>query len=178
MVRNCTIRETDFLFESCPLVQFLGENKIEKITDIYKINIKSMEIGELYLSKETNITGKHSPEEKQYFFKQIRKFQENNNDRVQALIAYQKTLEQELKLKNITPRDKVIIWVSRLFGNGIDYVRPLLALLLVFSIASLILVLKGGAFDLSFLFPVFPYVLFDKIDTDLLTQLISPRTIL
>ena len=34
--KDCTIKEMDFFFAQCPLVQYLGKNTIEKITNIYK----------------------------------------------------------------------------------------------------------------------------------------------
>ena len=77
--KNCLIKETDFFFDKCPLVQFLEKNSIEKITNIYRVNSygsgylydeKTFRgVHEIYFSNDTDIVGDfHSAEEKQYFF--------------------------------------------------------------------------------------------------------------
>ena len=140
--KDCTIKEVDFFFAQCPLVQFLGKNTIEKITNIYNVNDGSngyltsgTGVSEVFFSNDSDITdGTHSAEEKQYFFKQIRKLQERNGDRVQALLAYQRYLDQELDLQNLRLRDKAIIWTSRFFGGGLDYVSPAVILVIFFIV--------------------------------------------
>ena len=165
--KNCTILETDFNFKNCPLVQFLGENSIKKIKNIYNITTKKLidDIGDIYFSSGTNIGGEHTPEEKQYFFKQIKRFQEEKRDSLQTLVAHQKYLQEELKLKNIPIQDKFIIWGSQLFGSGINYMIPLGVLLVIFSFISFYLVcLEHEPFDVSLLFPTFPHIFFESVN--------------
>ena len=167
--KDCEIVETDFFFEKCPLVQFLGNTQIDKITNIYDVRPDVWLKGgngmrDLYFSELVDLDPGdeyHTPEEKQYFFKQIKSFQEEKGDTIQALFAHQKYLQQELKRERLRWWEKLIIRVSGWFGSGLNWVKPLYILLASFSILSVI----TKSFNLSFLFPVFPYVMFAEIES-------------
>ena len=168
---DCEIKETDFNFKKCPLVQFLGKTKIQKITDIHKVNdskylSENDGVRDIYFSENMDVgDGGHTPEERQYFFKQIKLFQERRGDSVQALFAHEKYLQQEMKLKRLRREDKVVVWVSRIFGNGLSWTCPLVFVLVLYLLLSCVTTVEFFK-DFQFLFPVFPHVFFDKAGSE------------
>ena len=163
---DCEIEETNFRFAKCPIVQFLGETTINKIVDIYNVNSygrlnENDGVRDIYFSEQADLnTDNHTPEEKQYFFRQIKLFQEKRGDRIQALFAHRRYLQQELKLERLQWWERWTIHVSKWFGGGLDLVKPLCILLLSFLFLSAI----TRSLNLSFLFPMFPHVMFSEIE--------------
>ena len=163
---DCEIEETNFCFEGCPIVQFLGKTRINKITDMHKVSPHGYlnegdGVRDIYISEQMDLdTNNHTPEEKQYFFRQIKLFQEKRGDRIQALFAHRRYLQWELKLERLRWWERWIIYVSHWFGGGLSLVRPVCMLLLSFSFLSAI----TCSLDLSFLFPMFPHVMFAEIE--------------
>ena len=165
--KNCIIQKTNFAFRDCPFVQFLGKNSINEVEDIYRVNVghggklaDDFGPGELYFSKDTEIVG-HTAVDRQYFFKQIKRFQEKRGDTLQTLIAHKKYIQEELEKDDIDEQDRLLISVPKLFGDGIDYAKPLFILIISFL---LLLIITCGTVDVSFLFPMFPHAMFEKVE--------------
>ena len=162
---DCEIMETDFRFRKCPIVQFLEGTNIYKIVNVYKVNSSDFlseddGVRDIYFSEKSDAAIGHTPEEKQYFFRHIRLFQDKRGDQLQALFAYQKYLQQEIGLKRLRWYEKLIIRVSMWFGNGLSWVRPLCILLLSFSLLSAAV----ADIDPLLLFPMFPHLMFAEIE--------------
>ena len=164
--KNCVILETDFYFKNCPLVQFLEKNSIEKIINVYNIGSEKLKnTNDIYISDETIIGDKNTPDEKQHFFKQLKNFREEKGDNLQAKKEYQKYLKEELKKVNAIPQDKLIIQISQFFGGGIDYIRPVVILIIFFiSFSIFIWCTLNEPFNLSLLFPTFPHIFFESVN--------------